>query len=64
VPTGRGADVAAPPLPAEPASDATSDGALAVGLGTVVLGLLLAEGDRRKMRRAAVNPDPSVPEAP
>jgi hypothetical protein len=39
-----------------------SDGALAVGLVTVGFGLLLVEGDRRKMRRAAVpSPAPEVP---
>jgi hypothetical protein len=37
-----------------------SDGALAVGLVTIGLGLVLVEGDRRKMRRAAgSSPDPA-----
>jgi hypothetical protein len=40
-----------------------SDGALAVGLVTVGLGLLLVDGDRRKMRRAAAAPS-STPEVP
>ena len=63
--------VEAPPRPAEeiqraPASgdrDTKSDGALAVGLGVLVMGAALAEADRRKMRQAG-SPSPARPHRP
>jgi hypothetical protein len=48
-------------------ADRASDGAVAVALCTLLLGALLVEADRRKMRQAGVAgaPPPSVPtEAP
>jgi hypothetical protein len=44
-------------------TDDVSDGALAVGIATVLLGVVLVEGDRRKMRRAVIPSDASGPVA-
>jgi hypothetical protein len=67
VPGGRGDDGEEASAPVETTGVADtgteSDGALAVGLVTVLLGAALMEGDRRKMRRAALaptEPDPPV----